>query len=150
MKKVFLILIMVIVECFTLLAPAIRECVIYLPEPIEKVYTVDDWMEAIVFIESGAKGSEAYNSDEPLAEGKFQQYPIFVDDVNRILGYEKYSYEDRKDDKKAEEMFWIYQKYYNPEMGFEKMCRIQCGGPDGYKYSSTIPYYNLVKNRLYS
>lgn len=105
------------------------------------------WLEAIAEVESG-KGQITYNPNEPLAAGKLQQYPIFVKDVNRILGYEKYTLADRLDDKKAEEMFWIYQNYYNPEMNFEKMCRIQCGGPDGHKQSCTTDYYNLVKTKL--
>ena len=106
------------------------------------------WLEAIIFMESGNWGDNAYNKNEPLAKGKLQQYPIFVKDVNRIIGYERYKLKDRLNSRKAEEMFWIYQQYYNPEMNFEKMCRIQCGGPSGQKIKSTLNYYQIVTSIL--
>jgi len=133
-----------------LLAPDTGVISIALPSPIISTFPPNEWLKAIIYVESGTIGSEAYNKNEPLAAGKLQQYPIFVKDVNRILGYEKYSLNDRLNDKKAEEMFWIYQNYYNPEMNFEKMCRIQCGGPTGYQKTCTLDYYNLVKTHLYS
>lgn len=145
-----LILILTLGFLFPLLAPSDGVIEIIIPEPIVSPLPPNEWLKAIVYVESGTTGSEAYNKNEPQAVGKLQQYPIFVKDVNRILGYEKYSLDDRLNNKKAEEMFWIYQNYYNPEMNFEKMCRIQCGGPTGYQKSSTLNYYNLVKARLYS
>lgn len=145
-----LILILTLGFFFPLLAPSDGVAEIIIPEPIVSPLPPNEWLKAIVYVESGTTGSETYNKNEPQAVGKLQQYPIFVKDVNRILGYKKYSLDDRLNDKKAEEMFWIYQNYYNPEMNFEKMCRIQCGGPTGYYKKGTIGYYNLVKIRLYS
>jgi hypothetical protein len=150
MKRMMLILVLTLTSVLYLFAPSNGVIYIMMEEPIIRTLEPKDWAEAIAWVETGNEGKGAYNRDEPLAVGKFQQYPIFVEDVNRILGYQKYTLEDRMDDKKAEEMFWIYQNHYNPEMSFEKMCRIQCGGPDGYKQACTLPYYNLVKARLYS
>jgi hypothetical protein len=113
-------------------------------------FTIDHparWLQAIIWVES--QGS-TYNKKEPLAQGILQQYPVFVKDVNRIIGKNKYSLDDRNDPEKAIAMFLIYQHYYNPEMNFEKMCKIQSGGPDGYKQSCTDNYYHLVRDRLYT
>lgn len=145
-----LILILTLSFFFPLLAPSNGMLSIKIPEPILSTLSPKEWLKAIVYVESGTAESGGYNRNEPLAVGKLQQYPIFVQDVNRIVGYEKYSLDDRLDDKKAEEMFWIYQNYYNPKMNFEKMCRIQCGGPTGDHKTGTLSYYNLVKTRLYS
>jgi len=130
-------------------SPIINSIVVIKLQPIKIQKTPNDWLRAIIWVESG-KEQNFYNIKEPLAAGKLQQYPIFVKDVNRIVGYEKYSLADRLDDKKSEEMFWVYQHYYNPEMSFEKMCKIQCGGPKGYLKNCTQNYYNLVKEHLYS
>ena len=57
----------------------------------------------------------------PLAVGKsedwgiFQITPIYVKEVNRILGEEKYSHEDAFNPQKSMEMFTIMQNHHNPE-----------------------------------
>jgi hypothetical protein len=105
------------------------------------------WLDCIIWVESG---SGMYNSKEPEAVGILQQHPVFVDDVNRILKKKRFSYDDRLDPKKAASMFFIYQNYYNPEMNFEKMCRIQVSGPDGMKKKCSDAYYFAVRDKLYS
>ena len=120
-----------------------------LNKPIQGLFLPSEVLLAIIWVETGNEGKEAYNRNEPQAKGILQMWPIAVDDVNRILKCKKYKYQDRMDNKKAIEMFWILQKYYNPEMNLEKMCRIWCGGPDGDHRKGTIPYLNLVKDRLY-
>lgn len=144
---------MIIVICFlslftSLTAPPVNSLPILRPEPIKRIFTLQERLNAIIWVESGNDGAGMYNRNEPLAKGILSQWPIFVRDVNKILGYEKYSLDDRLDSDKAIEMFFIYQRYYNPDLDFEKMCKIQCGGPDGYKWDCTIPYFELVKNYL--
>lgn len=57
----------------------------------------------------------------PLAVGKsedwgiFQITPIYVKEVNRILGEEKYSHEDAFNPEKSMAMFTIMQNHHNPE-----------------------------------
>jgi hypothetical protein len=87
--------------------------------------------------------------NEPQASGILQQYPIFVQDCNKIVGYEKYKLDDRMIPEKAIEMFWVYQKYYNPTLDIEKMARMQCAGPDGHHQNCSVNYWNLVKQELY-
>ena len=120
-----------------------------LNKPIIGLFLPSEVLKAIIWVESGNDGKGAYNRDEPLAVGILQEFPVIVRDCNRILGYNKYKLEDRLNNVKAIEMFWIYQKHYNPEMNLEKMCRIWCGGPDGDHQKGTLFYLNLVKDRLY-
>jgi hypothetical protein len=144
MKKLIIISILCAV-CLAVKAPEAHIFNIFRPKPT--MQHPAKWIQAIVFIESQ---SGTYNKREPLAQGILQQYPIFVRDVNRILGKKKYSLDDRNDPAKALEMFMIYQYHYNPKMNFERMCRLQSGGPDGYKQSCTDNYYHLVRDKLYS
>lgn len=148
MKKMLTIFLLLF-AFFRCNAPVDNCITIIISDPINYLGQPNDWVQAITWVEVGNLGKGAYNRNEPQAKGIFQQWPIFVRDVNRILGYKKYTLEDRLNNRKATEMFWIYQRYYNPELDFEKMVRIQCGGPDGYLQEVTIPYLNLVKHRLY-
>lgn len=110
-------------------------------------YTPHQVLDAIIKVESLA-GEYTYNRNEPLAVGILQQYPIYVQDVNRIIGQEFYKLSDRNDPVKAKQMFWIYQQFYNPTFDREKMIRIHCGGPDGRKQDCTLKYFELVKKAL--
>jgi hypothetical protein len=143
--KRLIILIGIILFCITLPAAPLE---LSASDTTQRTFTPQEALEAIIWVESGNNGAGAYNRSEPEAAGILQQFPIFVRDVNRIIGYEKYSLDDRYNDTKAIEMFWIYQNYYNPEMNIEKMARIWCAGPDGYKQNCSLSYWRLVNNRL--
>ena len=52
--------------------------------------------------------------------GALQITPIYVEDVNRILGEERYTLEDRKSLKKSVEMFNVLQGHYNSEQDIAK------------------------------
>ena len=98
-------------------------------------------IKAIAFIES---------SNNPLSVSKDKKYvgllqisKILVDDCNRIIGKEKYTYDDRYNPTKSIEMFKIYQKHYNPNNDFEHAIRLWNGGPH-YTIKSTDSYYKLV------
>lgn len=88
------------------------------PEPIvETVYLEKpavDWdlfTEALILHES--KGDD--KAVGALGDsGCLQIMPIYVNDVNRILGYARYTLEDRFYRKKSIEMFNIIQNHYNP------------------------------------
>ncbi len=144
------LLVITLINTSFALAPVIKEFVVLIPEVILSTHMPQDVLQAMILVESGTLGSEAYNKNEPQAKGILQIWPCMVKDVNRILGYEKYTLEDRLDDKKAIEMFWVYQIYYNPEMNTDKMARIWCGGPDGHLQDCTLPYLKLVKSKLAS
>lgn len=81
---------------------------------------------AIAWVESN------YNfiakNEHSSASGILQQVIRYVDDVNRITGYEKYSYEDRFNPEKAVEMFEIIQNHYNPDKNIRIAIRIHSSG----------------------
>jgi len=69
--------------------------------------------------------------------GIFQITPIYVDEVNRILGEEVYDHADALNPEKAVEMFSIYQNYKNPTLDIDKA--IQKHNPNGgYGYAVKV------------
>jgi len=150
MRKLFTttILLGLFMVCYAPNAPV--KMFIYTSEPITKVYTDADKLHAIAWVESGNDGVGAYNRNEPLAVGSLQEWPCMVTECNRILGYDKYTLEDRADDALAVEMFWIYQDFYNPTHDFETMARIWCAGPSGMSLKGSISYFNLAINHLHT
>lgn len=74
-----------------------------------------DWnkfIQAVIHVESkGNKNAVGNNNDV----GVLQIRQTIVDDCNRIVGYDKYSMNDRTDSLKSVEMFNVIQNYYNPK-----------------------------------
>jgi hypothetical protein len=120
----------------------------------------DDLLDAIEWVES--KGDADAVGDNGRAVGAYQLHKIYVDEVNRLLGNETYSYEDRWDKAKSRQMTHIYLLYhaftaqtelrlleYKGSFGrFEILARIHNGGPQGYKKESTKAYWLKVKERM--
>lgn len=50
--------------------------------------------------------------DNGKAVGALQIHKEYVDDVNRILGYKAYTYDDRKDKTKIYMMSYVYLAHY--------------------------------------
>lgn len=94
--------------------------------------------------------------DKGNAVGSFQIWKVYVDDVNRIIGKKKYTYDDRYDRKKSREMTRIYLEHYGKR--YERItkkvatdeiyARIHNGGLNGWKKDSTIKYWKKVKKHL--
>jgi len=104
----------------------------------------EDLLDAIEFVESGGNASAI--GDNGNAVGSFQIWKIYVDDVNRIRGNDKYSYTDRLDRSKSRDMATIYLNHYGGT--FEEMARKFNGGPNGHKKEATLKYWVKVKERL--
>jgi hypothetical protein len=105
---------------------------------------------AIAEVES-ANNPSAYNPAES-AVGIAQIRPIYIADLNRIVGRNHYRIEDAWDPAKSREMFLIYtgywiERYRLPDTP-ENRARIHNGGPRGYRKASTIPYWNKVRAAL--
>jgi hypothetical protein len=147
MKK--LIIIFLIFQSLICSAPGLN--IIYIPasEPIKRVYTLTEKLQAIIWIETSG-GNSRYNPGETQAVGLLQIWPIMVDEVNRIVGYQKYQYSDRNSDKLSIDMFWIYENYWNPTMDFETMARIWVSGPDGMQENNSLKYYQNAFKYLYA
>ena len=102
-------------------------------------------VDAIIYVESRGD-SMAYNKRED-AVGVLQIRPIMLREVNRLLGYDKYTLKDRWSKAKSIEMFEVIREHTtNPTD--EKLARNWNGGWNGYKRQSTLKYWNKVKQQL--
>lgn len=83
-----------------------------------------DWERLILaLIEVESNGNEkAIGKTNDV--GVLQITPIYVADVNRILGFDKYCLNCRVNREKSIEMFEIYQKHYNPNKNIDKAIRL--------------------------
>lgn len=102
-------------------------------------------VDAIIYVESRGD-SMAHNKGED-AVGVLQIRPIMLREVNRLLGYDKYTLKDRWSKAKSIEMFNVIKEHtINPTD--EKLARNWNGGWNGYKKQSTLKYWNKVKEQL--
>lgn len=126
--------------------------------PLKKDMKMKDVIfSSIAWIES-THNPKAVSKDGSV--GIVQIKSVMVKEVNRICqmkGIEKrFTLADRKNKKKSEEMFWIYQKFYNPninlndisEQEMELIARKWNGGPQGHKKKATKKYWNKVNKRI--
>ena len=122
---------------------------LFLPtgEPVGKIIDAKNTnlIDAIIHVESRGD-SMAYNKRED-AVGVLQIRPIMLREVNRLLGYDKYTLKDRWSKAKSIEMFNVIKEHTtNPTD--EKLARNWNGGWNGYKKQSTLKYWNKVKEQL--
>lgn len=102
--------------------------------------------DAIAHVESG-NDPNAYNEAERAA-GLYQLRPIYVADVNRIVGEKRFTLDDRWNQAKSEAMMLIYWRHYCPGASWEVMARIHNGGPKGHKKPQTKQYWRKVQKHL--
>lgn len=83
-----------------------------------------DWEKLILaLIEVESNGNEkAIGKTNDV--GVLQITPVYLADVNRILGNEIYCLNCRFDRQKSIEMFEIYQSHYNPNKNIERAIRL--------------------------
>lgn len=113
--------------------------------------TAEALTNAIAKVESNHNDNAI--GDNGKAVGRYQIWKVVVDDVNRIIGKEHFTYADRFDAKKSRQMFAIYTahycKVYERKTGrkatAEVKARIWNGGPNGWRKSSTDKYWRKVK-----
>lgn len=119
-------------------------CLIFLAN---KTFAID-WekvIQAIAKVESNYN-PKAFNKKGNCA-GYLQITPILVKQCNIILKEKRYKIKDRFDKDKSIEMFYIIQKYYNPENNIEKAIRLWNGGPR-YSIKGTQKYFNKVSKEF--
>lgn len=114
---------------------------------LERNSAFEQLLDAIAIVESG--GDSQAVGDSGKAVGKYQIWRIYVDDVNRILKRQTYTYDDRYDPVKSREIATIYLKYWGSRIGrpptLEDYARIHNSGPNGYKKDCTKTYWEKVK-----
>ena len=87
------------------------------------------------------------------SDNVYQMRRIYVEDVNRVLGREAYSYEDVTDADKCVEMMVTYWTHYGARyerltgkpVTYEVLARIHNGGPDGWRRKCTEKYWDRVR-----
>lgn len=109
----------------------------------------DNVIKAISVVESGEKP----NARNGQYVGILQIGNAAVKDCNRINikndDPRRYTLKDRYDREKSIEMFWIIQKFYNPELDIEKAIRLWNGGVGNLKHPhKTERYYKKVMSVL--
>ena len=120
---------------------------------VDTIQAIDSLIEALIFVES--RGKEDAIGDTHLGApsiGVLQIRPIMVREVNRILKKKgakmRFKLQDRFDRDKSIWMFMIWKDYHHPTDGFEKIARNWNGGPNGYRFKRTEPYWAKVKKEL--
>tara|TARA_R110000850_G_scaffold163620_1_gene288397 strand:- start:6 stop:500 length:495 start_codon:yes stop_codon:yes gene_type:complete len=120
---------------------------------VDTIQAIDSLIEALIFVES--RGKEDAVGDTHLGApsiGVLQIRPIMVREVNRILKKKgatmRFKLQDRFDRGKSIWMFMIWKDYHHPTDGFEKIARNWNGGPNGYRFKRTEPYWAKVKKEL--
>lgn len=105
-------------------------------------------IKAVSYRESRC-GKYNWNPTDSSA-GMFGIRAIMVKEVNQILGYKKYKLNDRLNNKKALEMFIIYQNFVNPKWYLENGCRAWNAGRSWYKNKHTSDKYwsEILKDKI--
>lgn len=119
----------------------------YIPEAVYYEDIRDkDWeifTEALIWVESKGDEKSVGKKDDI---GVLQITPILLQDCNRILGYDKYSLNDRYDRGKSIEMFNLIQDHYNPQHDFHWALKIwNCHAPQSY-HRKVMDKFNEIKN----
>lgn len=108
------------------------------------------WMpviNAIAQVESG--GNPKAVSKSGTYVGLLQIAPICVRECNRIVGKNKFTYNDRYSKEKSIEMFIVFQEYHNSEGNMEKAIRLWNSGDKNCmkNKSKTEAYYRRVMSK---
>ena len=108
------------------------------------------WMpviNAIAQVESG--GNPKAVSKSGTYVGLLQIAPICVRECNKIVGKNKFTYNDRYSKEKSIEMFIVFQEYHNPEGNMEKAIRLWNSGDKNCmkNKSKTEAYYRRVMSK---
>lgn len=114
---------------------------------LHAAYARDNWgalIEALIIVESG--GKENAIGDSGKAVGVLQIHPVYVAEVNKILGYPKYKLAHRYNRAKSIEMFDILQGKHNPAKDIGKAIKLH-NPKGGAKYKNKVlREYNKIIN----
>lgn len=107
---------------------------------------------ALIVVES--QGNDQAVGADRKSYGPLQITDVCREDVNRIART-NYTREDCFDRDKSIEMFHVYIAHYctRARLGrdprWEDVARIWNGGPDGWKESATLAYWEKVRKELH-
>jgi len=105
----------------------------------------DIFIQALIQVESEGK-EDAVGTKNDV--GILQITPIYVRDVNRILGEERYTLSCRTDKRKSLEMFKILQNHYNPDKDIGKAIKLHNPkAPQSYR-TKIMEQIEMIKTNL--
>lgn len=105
----------------------------------------DIFIQALIQVESEGKADAVGKANDV---GILQITPIYVKDVNRILGEEKYDLGCRTDTEKSLEMFEILQGHYNPSKSIDKAIKLHNPkAPQSYR-NKIMKQMEIIKTNL--
>jgi len=114
-------------------------------DKVEEPIIEDKLIAAIIQVESGGD-TLAYNSKEDAA-GCLQIRPIMVREVNRLVGKDSFTLDDRWSKAKSIQMFNILRSHLKGASD-EQIARTWNGGYNGHKKQSTIKYWKKVRKNI--
>jgi hypothetical protein len=112
--------------------------------PLHPYNIQDPLLLSFVKVESDFK-EDAVN-EVSGARGILQILPCMIDEVNRILKLNKYTWDDAFNAFKSMEIWYIIQQYHNPEYDIEKACKIWFGKGVQYDGCTWEDYQRKVMN----
>lgn len=105
----------------------------------------DIFLAALIQVESEGKADAVGKTNDV---GILQITPIYVKDVNRILGEDKYDLSCRTDTEKSLEMFEILQSHYNPKKDIDKAIKLHNPkAPQSYRIK-IMNQIEIIKSNL--
>lgn len=139
MKRIF-------TACLIAMFFAVTTSAITIDETTEKKWSAV--ITAIAQVES--KGNPNTVSKCGRYVGYLQISKVLVQQCNRILGKQVYTYDDRKDKRKSIEMFIVYQEHFNKEGNIEKAIRLWNSGDIRCmsRKAATNGYYRKVMSKF--
>ena len=111
-------------------------------DKVEEPIIEDKLIAAIIQVESGGD-TLAYNSKEDAA-GCLQIRPIMVREVNRLVGKDSFTLDDRWSKAKSIQMFNILRSHLKGASD-EQIARTWNGGYNGHNIPQTLQYWKKVK-----
>ena len=92
-------------------------------------------------------GKYLVNQNDTASKGLFQMREIYVREVNKICGYNKFKPEDRFDFKKSVAMFFIFNNYHYPNWDYKTISIVHaCGHYTENK--KALEYWDAIQKIL--
>jgi len=117
-------------------------------EVIREDSNLSEWELLIMAFIKTESDFNQYARSSKDALGILQETEVFVKEVNRLLGEEKFVHSDAYDPMKSIEMFYLYQAFKNPSRDQDKAIYLHNPGGKSINYSGTV-YKHLAEIKKY-
>ena len=121
-------------------------------EKIKEVYVEGEELSEWEMLQMAIAKTESEYNPEAMGSsgdlGVFQITEIFVHEVNRLLGEERYTHLDAFDVERSIEMFNIVQDSHNPDKSISKAIAVHNPGGNSIGYGKRV-YQNLAFVKRY-